>query len=71
MSENFIVNDRPATDLRTADFYYHLPEELIAQHPMEKRFSILLCICPRCKLPSLSLYMSPDTQGMSHLTHRR
>ncbi len=32
-----IVNQLPATDLRTSDFYYDLPEERIAQHPMEKR----------------------------------
>ena len=30
-----IKNTLPKTDLRTADFYYDLPEELIAQHPME------------------------------------
>ena len=36
MSE-VIVNQKPNTDLCTADFFYHLPEELIAQHPMEKR----------------------------------
>ncbi len=32
-----IFNDRPATELRTADFYYDLPEERIAQHPVEPR----------------------------------
>lgn len=32
-----IVNQLPPTDLKTADFYYDLPEELIAQHPLEKR----------------------------------
>lgn len=37
MSEGPIINERPSTTLRTADFYYQLPEELIAQHPMEQR----------------------------------
>jgi CBS domain containing-hemolysin-like protein len=32
-----IINDRPATNLCTADFYYDLPEERIAQHPVEPR----------------------------------
>ena len=36
MSE-VIVNQKPQTDLRTSDFYYDLPQERIAQHPMEKR----------------------------------
>lgn len=36
MSE-VIVNQKPKTDLRTADFYYDLPEERIAQHPIEPR----------------------------------
>ena len=32
-----IINERPATTLSTADFYYDLPEERIAQHPVEPR----------------------------------
>lgn len=36
MSE-VIVNQKPQTDLRTSDFYYDLPQERIAQHPMEQR----------------------------------
>ena len=36
MSE-VIVNQKPDTELRTADFYYDLPEERIAQHPIEPR----------------------------------
>ena len=32
-----IVNERIATDLKTSDFYYDLPEELIAQTPSEER----------------------------------
>ena len=35
--ENIIVNDRVATDLATKDFYYDLPEELIAQFPSAER----------------------------------
>ena len=46
MADRFIINDRPATDLRTSDFYYDLPQELIAQHPMEKRdTSRLMILC--------------------------
>ena len=47
MSEKFIVNDRPETNLRTADFHYHLPEELIAQHPMEQRDHSRLMVLDR------------------------
>ena len=32
-----INNKRPETDLKTSDFYYDLPQELIAQSPAEKR----------------------------------
>ena len=32
-----ITNERVNTDLTTKDFYYDLPEELIAQHPSEVR----------------------------------
>ena len=35
--QNEIVNERIATDLKTSDFYYDLPEELIAQSPSEVR----------------------------------
>ncbi len=35
--KSIIVNERVATDLKTHDFYYDLPEELIAQTPAEKR----------------------------------
>ncbi len=47
MAETFIINDRPATDLRTADFFYDLPPELIAQHPMEKRDTSRLMVLDR------------------------
>ena len=36
MSE-IIINEKSKTDLLTSDFYYELPEELIAQHPLEKK----------------------------------
>ena len=36
-NKKVIKNELPATELRTEDFFYELPEELIAQHPMEKR----------------------------------
>ncbi len=49
MSETFIINERPATDLRTVDFDYHLPPELIAQHPMEKRDTSRLMALDRDK----------------------
>ena len=32
-----IINERPVTTLSTSDFYYDLPEERIAQHPVEPR----------------------------------
>ena len=32
-----IVNQKPQTDLMTSDFFYELPEELIAQTPLEPR----------------------------------
>ena len=35
--ENVIVNERVKTDLSTHDFYYDLPEELIAQYPSAER----------------------------------
>ena len=38
MSENItITNERIQTELSTKDFYYELPQELIAQKPSEKR----------------------------------
>ncbi len=32
-----IINDKKPTDLKTLDFYYDLPQRLIAQHPAERR----------------------------------
>ena len=42
-----IVNERRATELKTSDFYYDLPEELIAQHPCEVRDSSRLMVIHR------------------------
>lgn len=48
MSET-IVNVKPHTDLRTADFYYELPEERIAQHPAEQRDHSRLMVLNRAE----------------------
>ena len=42
-----IRNERVATDLLTSDFYYDLPEELIAQHPAEIRDHSRLMVLDR------------------------
>lgn len=42
-----IVNEKAPTDLLRSDFYYDLPEELIAQHPMEKRDESRLMVLDR------------------------
>ena len=42
-----IINKKVSTDLKTADFYYDLPEELIAQHPAEKRDHSRLMVLDR------------------------
>ena len=40
-----IINQKPETNLMTSDFFYDLPDELIAQTPLEPRdHSRLLCI---------------------------
>ena len=44
-----IINERVATNLQTADFYYDLPEELIAQTPMQKRSESRLLVVDREK----------------------
>ncbi len=46
MSE-VIVNQKPQTDLRTSDFYYDLPKERIAQHPMQQRDHSRLMVLDR------------------------
>ena len=42
-----ITNQREHTDLLTSDFYYDLPEELIAQHPSEVRDMSRLMVLDR------------------------
>ena len=42
-----IVNERSHTDLLTSDFYYALPEELIAQHPCAVRDMSRLMVLDR------------------------
>ena len=42
-----IVNERSHTDLVTSDFYYDLPEELIAQHPSAVRDHSRLMVLDR------------------------
>ena len=49
-----IKNELPKTDLRLSDFYYDLPEELIAQTPVEPRDSSRL------------LVLNKDTGEMEH-----
>ncbi|MBQ7314448.1 MAG: tRNA preQ1(34) S-adenosylmethionine ribosyltransferase-isomerase QueA [Clostridia bacterium] len=45
--ETTIVNDRPSTDLDTHDFYFDLPEELIAQSPSPERDGCRLLVLDR------------------------
>lgn len=42
-----ITNKKTPTELKTKDFYYDLPDELIAQHPMEKRDNSRLLVINR------------------------
>ena len=42
-----IVNNKPQTELKTSDFYYDLPEELIAQHPSSVRDASRLLVLNR------------------------
>ncbi len=48
-SENIIINEKNPTDLLTSDFDYHLPEELIAQHPVAERDHSRLMVLDREK----------------------
>ena len=42
-----IINEKKPTELKTSDFYYDLPQELIAQHPAEKRDNSSLMVIHR------------------------
>ncbi len=42
-----IINQKPKTDLKTSDFYYDLPEERIAQHPVEPRDASRMMVLDR------------------------
>ena len=42
-----IINERSHTELKTSDFYYDLPEEQIAQHPMAERDNSRLMVLDR------------------------
>lgn len=42
-----IINEKAPTELKTSDFFYDLPEELIAQHPAEKRDGSRLMVIHR------------------------
>ncbi len=42
-----VVNDKLKTELKTSDFYYELPQELIAQHPAPKRDASRLMVLDR------------------------
>ena len=46
-SKNIILNERTKTDLKTSDFFYELPEELIAQFPSEERDGCRLMVLDR------------------------
>ena len=47
MENKVIINDKAPTDLLRSDFFYHLPEELIAQHPEAKRDNSRLMLINR------------------------
>ena len=55
-----IKNTLPETTLRTKDFYYELPEELIAQTPMEPRDHSRLMVLEGDNITHKHFDTSPD-----------
>ncbi len=53
-TKEIIINERPKTELSTHDFYYELPEELIAQSPCPER--------DKCRL----MVLDRDEKSISH-----
>ena len=62
-----IINEKPTTQLRTADFFYDLPPEQIAQHPAEQRDASRLMVLNRStgtlehrRFSDIIDYLQPD-----------
>ena len=47
VGKKVIINEKPETSLATSDFFYELPPELIAQHPLQKRDGSRLMVIDR------------------------
>ena len=67
--DKIIINEKAHTDLLTSDFYYDLPEELIAQTPLEPRDSSrLMVISPKMKMYCLILSYWGDSYKVKNAT---
>ena len=62
-----IINERSHTELKTSDFYYELPEEQIAQHPVAERDTSRLMVLDRATetvehkiFRDITEYLRPD-----------
>jgi len=62
-----IINERSHTELKTSDFYYDLPEEQIAQHPVAERDTSRLMVLDRASgtvehriFRDITEYLRPD-----------
>ena len=62
-----IINERSHTELKTSDFYYDLPEEQIAQHPVAQRDTSRLMVLDRASgtvehrvFRDITEYLRPD-----------
>ena len=62
-----IINERSHTELKTSDFYYDLPEEQIAQHPVAERDTSRLMVLARATgtvehriFRDITEYLRPD-----------